>query len=254
MSSSRTRIAALIGAIVVIAAIGAGIVWYTSRDTPDEVDLQTAAQEVEDRATSSTTATDDPDATSSTEPGDLDGTWNVDRESGEFDYESATGSFVGFRVQEELVGIGAAEAVGRTGEVTGSITIEGTTVTDASFEVDMSTITTNESRRDSRVHQALNTETNPTATFVLTQPIELGEDPASGDELSVDAVGELTVNGTTRAVTIPLQAQLVADTVVVVGSTDITFSEFGVQVPSAPVVVSADDHGVLELQLLFVRD
>jgi hypothetical protein len=39
----------------------------------------------------------------------------------------------------------------------------------------------------------------------------------------------------------------------VVGSTEIVFSDFDVEVPSAPVVVSADDRGVLELQLLFVR-
>ena len=51
----------------------------------------------------------------------------------------------------------------------------------------------------------------------------------------------------------PLQAQLVEGTVVVVGSVDITFSDFGVEVPSSPIVVSAEDHGVLELQLLLAR-
>jgi hypothetical protein len=52
-------------------------------------------------------------------------------------------------------------------------------------------------------------------------------------------------------VTIPLEAQLVSDHVVVVGSLDIVFADYGVSVPSAPVVLSAEDAGVLELQLFF---
>ena len=35
----------------------------------------------------------------------------------------------------------------------------------------------------------------------------------------------------------------------VVGSIDITFADYGVSVPSSPIVVSAEDTGILELQL-----
>jgi hypothetical protein len=38
-------------------------------------------------------------------------------------------------------------------------------------------------------------------------------------------------------------------TVVLVGSTEITFSDYGVSVPEAPIVLSASDVGTLELQL-----
>ena len=66
--------------------------------------------------------------------------------------------------------------------------------------------------------------------------------------------GELTIHGVTQTVTIPLQAQRVDDTiVVVVGSLDTVFADYGVEVPTAPIVVSADDHGPLELQLFFTR-
>ena len=57
----------------------------------------------------------------------------------------------------------------------------------------------------------------------------------------------------TQSVEFPLEAQLVEGTVVVVGSLDVTFSDFDVTVPSAPIVVSVDDEGVLELQLLFTK-
>ena len=53
--------------------------------------------------------------------------------------------------------------------------------------------------------------------------------------------------------TLPLEAQLVGDNIVVVGSLDIVFADYGVSVPSAPVVLSAEDEGVLELQLFFSR-
>jgi len=55
----------------------------------------------------------------------------------------------------------------------------------------------------------------------------------------------------TTPVTIPLDAQVVGENIVVVGSLDVVFADYGVSVPSAPVVVSAEDEGVIELQLFF---
>jgi hypothetical protein len=40
---------------------------------------------------------------------------------------------------------------------------------------------------------------------------------------------------------------------VVVGSLDITFADFGVEVPDAQIVLSVEDHGILELQLLLTK-
>jgi polyisoprenoid-binding protein YceI len=132
--------------------------------------------------------------------------------------------------------------------------IDGTQVTAATFEVDMTTLTTDESRRDDKVHEALETTGFPTSTFELTEPIELGDAAETGEPVSVVAMGDLTIHGVTHEVDMPLEAQVVEGTVVVVGSTDIDFSDYDVEVPSAPVVLSVDDHGVVELQLLLTRD
>jgi polyisoprenoid-binding protein YceI len=244
-----TRLKVLIGvvsAIVLVAA--AGIWWFLRDDAPAEVSLAAAVESV---------AGADPggDATASgSDAADgIEGSWVVDTETGKFDFESATGTFAGFRIEEELASIGSTTAVGRTGDVTGSITIEGTTLTAASFEVDMTTITTNESGRDDRVQEALETADNPTGSFTLTDPVELGDGAASGEPVAVTALGDLTIHGVTRQVAIPLEAQLVDDTVVVTGSLDITFSDFEVDVPDSQVVVSVKDHGVMELQLLLAR-
>lgn len=248
---TRTKIAIATAAVLVVV-VGAGAFWFLRDDAPAAVDLDTAAAGVEDGAADEApTDTSTPEA----EPGPVDvaGTWVVDTQTGGFDYESATGTFAGFRIQEELANVGSTTAVGRTGDVDGRIEIEGTTLTAATFEVAVGTITTNDRRRDDKVAEALVPEQHPTATFTLTAPVELGADPASGEAVLVEAVGDLTIRGVTQPATIDLQARLVGDTIVVVGSTPVTFSDHGVEVPSSRLVLSVDDHGILELQLLLRR-
>jgi polyisoprenoid-binding protein YceI len=133
------------------------------------------------------------------------------------------------------------------------MTIAGNQVTAAEFTVDMTKITTNAANRDRRVQSALETDRFPEATFTLTSPIDLGPDAATGAEVKATAKGDLTIHGVTKAVEFPLEAKLVDGTVVVVGSLDVEFSDFDVEVPSAPIVLSVEDHGVLELQLLLTR-
>ncbi|HMS89576.1 MAG TPA: YceI family protein [Acidimicrobiales bacterium] len=257
--SSRSKAPLIVGGLVVVAIVVAGVFWLLRDDAPDEVNLDDAVAQVSttteaaDTGDTGDTGSDDGSSTTEVAADGIEGEWTVDTETGEFDYESATGSFVGFRIDEELAGVGATEAVGRTGDVSGGITIEGTTVTAGSFDVDLTTIPTNESRRDDRVQSALATDQFPTATFELTGPIELGAGAADGETVTATAVGDLTIKGTTQSIEMPIEAKLVEGTVVLVGSSEITFADFGVEVPSAPIVLSVADVGTLELQLLLVR-
>ena len=243
----------LVATVVLVAVAGAGIWWFLRDDAPAAVSLETAVESVDDTTPSASESTASTTPAESATTQGVDGNWTVDTETGEFDYEGATGTFAGFRIQEELASIGSATAVGRTGAVTGTITIEGDALVAAEFSVDLSTITTNESRRDDRVQSALETGQFPTATFTLTEPVSLGAAATTGDAVSVSAVGDLTIHGVTNQVTFALDAQLVGDTIVVVGSTDILFSDYSVQVPDSQVVLSVEDHGVVEMQLLLVR-
>jgi polyisoprenoid-binding protein YceI len=88
---------------------------------------------------------------------------------------------------------------------------------------------------------------------VLTSPIDLGSAATTGAKTTVTATGDLTIKGVTKSVQIPLQAQLTGSTIVVVGSLDVVFSDFGITAPTAPIVLSVDDHGQIELQLFFTR-
>ena len=254
-----TRLRIVLGSLVVLVVLlGVGIWWFLGGDEPAPVSLEAAVSSVDgsgdgDEAAAAPAGETAAEAEREAGAAGIGGTWTVDTETGAFDYESATGTFVGFRITEELATIGATEAVGRTGDVTGAITIEGTTLTAATFEALATTITTNESRRDDKVQDALETDRHPTATFTLTEPVDLGEAAAGGEPVTVTAPGDLTLHGVTRAVAVLLDAQLVDGVVVVVGSLDIVFADYGVEVPSSPVVVSVEDHGTLELQLLLQR-
>ena len=222
--------------------------------------------EIPDEAAEPSEASEEPDEPSAgaADPGadDADGSgdalsavagaWTVDTTIGDFDFEQATGSFAGFRVDEELT-IGEVTAVGRTGEVSGFIQIGAGGLEAAEITVDMSTIESDRPLRDGRTRQALGTDQFPTATFVLTEPVALPADAADGTAFSLEAAGELTVKGVANPAVFALDAQLVDDVIVVVGSTEVTFADYGVQAPSAPIVVSVEDHGIIEFQLLFTR-
>ena len=173
--------------------------------------------------------------------GAADGTWKV-----------TSDSVVGYRIAETIFGQ-SSEAVGRTSEVTGSVTIDGEQVTEGSFTVDMTTVTSDESRRDDQFNgRIMETSTYPTATFELTEPIDLGAIPADGGQQTYSATGKLTLHGVTNAVTFDVQAQRSASTFQVAGSIPVTFADYGVGNPSFGFVTT-EDNGVLEFALAFAK-
>ena len=224
--------------VIVIGAMAAYGVWRVISNAPDEVSLDAAVASLE---TSEVVGQD-----LSTE-----GTWVIDSASGSFTFEEASGSFVGFRIKEELARIGKITAVGRTGEVDGELRIGAGELQSVSVSADLSTLITNDSRRDRAARNALNVSENPIASFSMDKPVALSA--TDGSAVSLKVKGELLINGIGREAEFDLQAQLVGETVVVVGSTEVVFADYDVEVPSAVIVVSAEDHGVVEFQLLFVR-
>jgi len=255
---SRTRVALLAGGVLVVAVV-AVVAVYLGGSAPDAVGIDEAVDQVGSDDTPSSgdgSATDgdvDPDG-AATGDADLAGTWTVDPSIGTFSVTESTGTFVGFRVDEVLSNAGEVEAIGRTPAVTGSLTLDGTTLTEAGFEADMTQLVSDRSQRDNRMRESLDTTGHPTATFALTEPVDLGAQPTEGEVVDVEAVGELTVAGVTQPVTVPLQAAVTEDVLVVTGSFPVTFADFGVTAPSAPIVVSVEDRGTVELQLFLTRD
>jgi polyisoprenoid-binding protein YceI len=169
------------------------------------------------------------------------GTWAV-----------SSGSQVGYRVKEILFGQSNV-AAGRTNAVTGSVTISGATVGKASFTADMTSVKSDQQRRDNQFSgRIMDTASYPTATFTLSSPIVLPSTPAVGAQSSTQATGMLTMHGTSKSVTFTVKGQRTSSGIEVTGSIPIVFADWNIPNPSFGPV-STDDHGVLEFLLVFKR-
>ena len=227
-----TRLIAGLGALAVLGALAfGGVYWFLfGGNSPRQLTIEPAS-------------TASPATSASASPGA--GTWTV-----------ATGSVAGYRVREQLAGLAApTDAVGRTSSITGSFTLaqsaDGYAVTAATFTVDVSTLTSDRSMRDRRIHQmGLESDRYPTATFKLTSPIVLPVAATTGQTVHVSATGDLTVHGTTKSVTIAMDAQLNGSQIQVVGSLTFPFSEFNMVPPSIGGFVTVQDNATMEFSLL----
>jgi polyisoprenoid-binding protein YceI len=168
-------------------------------------------------------------------------------------WEITTGSVVGYRVKEVLMGQDTT-AVGRTSSITGHVTISGATVTAAGFTVQMATIKSNESERDVQFRgRIMDTSAYPTGTLALTKPISLGTLPAVGVVKTYSATANLTLHGQTRAVTFPLSAERTSSEIELSGSIPVLFSRWDIPNPSFTGFVTTQNHGVLEFLLKLDR-
>ena len=257
----------------------------TNQDVPDDASTTTVIESTEQVTTTSTSADDEPaieatttsetdpdtsvtddvpaagtDEDTETTPADvagaaLAGVWTVVTAEGDGDLSDEPAvSFAGYRVVEVLAGgVDESTAVGRTTAVAGSIQLSSTALVAATVEVDMSTLRTDDSHRDSHARESLNTKEFPLAVFTLTEPLELPVEAYEGEPFSGPAWGDLTIKGVTNRAVFDLSAQLVNDTIVVVGSSEVVFSDYGVTAPTSRSVISVEDHGIMEFQLILTR-
>ena len=187
-----------------------------------------------------------------TVPASLDGSWNVTASLGRVD--DGTASFVGYRVQEQLVGVGGHTAVGRTPKVTGSMSLSGGVVDNVQITADMTALASDNVQRDNQLRrQAIETDSFPTSMFKTIAPINLGTLPADGKTIQATATGALTIHGVTKTVTIDLAVQRQGGIIAVAGSVPIVFADWSIQKPNSFSVLSVDDHGIMELHLLFTH-
>jgi polyisoprenoid-binding protein YceI len=177
------------------------------------------------------------------------GTWTV-----------TTGSQAGYRVRERLANLPAeSDAVGRTSQVSGSITLDAspttTTLTGGTITVDTTSLTSDKSQRDNRLRtEGLQTDRFPTATFTLTAPVDIPAAALTGTAADVTLTGDLTLHGVTKSVRIPAQAQLADGTIQVAGSITFPLSDYAITAPNiGGFIVSIADTGTLEFLVAFSR-
>lgn len=178
----------------------------------------------------------------------LDGRWQI---------QTGPDVFAGYRIDEESAVLHNT-AVARTPDVSGDLRVTGTEITDVSVTVDMTTLVSQDDQlpvanRDRAMRTAgLESDTFPTATFTLTEPIELGTLPDPGQAVRFDATGELTLHGVTRPVTVPFEARWNGRVIDVTASAEVQLADYDIEQPAIQVVTVAD-RGTFELQLTFAR-
>jgi len=203
-------------------------------------------------ATSTAPPTTAPASTTAVSVAGPAGTWTVDTTIGSFN--DFTSAWVGYRVEEVLGnGIGANTAVGRTPLVAGSVELSDDSLLAVEVTADLRGLRSDKVYRDGRVRRALHTDDHPTATFTLVGPVALGDVAGDGMSIEVVAAGTVAINGVAGAVDVAVAATLVGDVVTVVGSFPIVFADHAIEAPSASIVVSVEDHGVVEFQLFLTR-
>jgi len=158
------------------------------------------------------------------------------------------GTFVGYRVNEEYLGIGVRTAVGRTSAVTGTVTLDGDRLQSADLTADMRRLRSDQARRDDTLRfRGIETDRFPTSRFTLTAPVALSARQRH-------AKGTLVLHGQSATIDITVRGQRVAgDRVELVGSAPILFARFGIEPPSVAGLVSVRSRGMLEFRLVLGR-
>ncbi|HEY7627479.1 MAG TPA: YceI family protein [Ilumatobacteraceae bacterium] len=225
------KIVIALGVLIVLVLGGSWFYAKVLNDSPDKFDSADLVARLDQPIGDQPTTTI---SISGQAPNDMTGVWRA-----------ASTSIVRYRVDETINGFGAT-AVGETNQITGTLTIDGTTVRGAGFTVDMASFTSDESRRDGQFRgRIMDVSSFPTATFNITQPIHFGSVPAEGESIQKSATGDLTLRGTTKAVTFDVLAMRKGGKIGLFGTIPVVFADYGIPNPSF-ATVSTEDHGELE--------
>lgn len=211
----------------------------------NRVEEATDAQPVQDQPAQDQPAQDQSAQAAAPNLAALTGAWTVSTQGT---------SFVGYRIGEELAQIGATTAVGRTNEIDATLSFDGTAITSVEIVADLRALRSDQSFRDGALRtRGLESDIYPFATFVLSEPIPISALPTGEESLDVTVQGTLELHGVTNPVRIALQGQYVEGLVVVIGSTEIALADYEIEKPTGFRVLSIEDVGIMEFQLIFER-
>jgi polyisoprenoid-binding protein YceI len=231
--------------VVVLVVVGLGFAgwWLFVRDdTPAELSVDSGASQ-------QTTPEQGSD-----EPSSLDGTWTV---------QTGGDTVAGFRITETIAG-GLADhtAVGRSPEVPGSIEVSGDQVSSGSFTVDLTALEFTDdpglpvaNRKRAMEDRGLETNTFPEATFELTQPVTFDGDPLSGDTVTAEVTGDLTVHGVTNEVSFTADAKLDGSALRIATSepVPIVLADYDITAPTGGPIAQVADEGSFEFLVVLTQ-
>lgn len=166
--------------------------------------------------------------------------------------ESEAAYFVG----EELASLPLpSTARGATTAIEGEfhLTTDGSALapgTESSFVVDLTTLQSDESRRDNRVQDALQTSLHPTATFTVSDVTGFDASLADGEQQDLVLTGTLDLHGVQREVSWEVEARREGNVVSALATVSFAFSDFDITPPNIAGFVSVSDEATLQVQVI----
>lgn len=154
--------------------------------------------------------------------------------------------------------LGLANAVGVTNAVEGEFTLLPSTppqVTSGQFQVDISTLKSDDNRRDNRIRERwLESSRYPTATFVPSAIQDFPADAAEGQPFSFKLAGNMTIREATKPVVFDVTATLQGDTLSGTAQTELLMSDFGFEAPEMPGLLKVMDAVTVRLEFVAVEE
>ncbi|MGN5237954.1 MULTISPECIES: YceI family protein [unclassified Rhodococcus (in: high G+C Gram-positive bacteria)] len=171
--------------------------------------------------------------------GELDGEWTVTPGA------DPNRTAAGYTVHEILRGADVT-VVGSTDQVSGTATIADESLTAAEITVRVDGIATDISQRDGQFRgMVMDTANHPTATFTLTEPVDVSSLPTDGTVATVPATGILTLRGEERTVTVDVDVLRTGGSIVASGSIPATWTDWGIEPPNLGFV-AVDESGSVD--------
>lgn len=225
----------LLGLVAVVVLVLVGVaVWYLV---------------IRDDTAEKATVGCDPEPCEESTVSSVDGTWAVVPDD----------SRTTLVITETIGGVADHQVEGTT-TVDGTVEIAGSSVTEATFTADMTTLEFTDAppgfdvanRARAMEGTGLDTAEFPEATFTLTGPIELGDDVTSGETVTASTTGDLTLHGVTRPITFDVDVKAVGDTVQVTPSdfVPIVLADHEIEVDAPGFVADISDEGSFDFLLV----
>ena len=232
-------------ALIALLVAGAALVWTLRSDDPD---LLTEAPAIPTAVPSASdeSPTQEPEPTAETATG-------VDLPEGVRRFVVVPGdSSAKYVVEETLSGL-PATAVGVTSDVTGEIYLTPEGLYDGAvskFMVDLSTLKTDESRRDNYVRSnVLETNRYQFAEFVIESVDGFPAGYVEGEEASLTLSGTMTIKEVSLPVTFSVLARQADDTLTATADAQFNMSDFGIDPPQV-AIAKAKDGVVLQVVII----
>lgn len=230
-----------IAAVAVLVVVGGAFWWFVLRDdAPEELSLEGRSTDTTEAATPA--------------PDTYDGTWTV---------QTGGETTAGLRIDESFAsGLANHTAVGRSDDVSGSFTVDGSTVSEGSFTVDLTTLTFTDDpgrsvagRANAMKTRGLETEQFPEATFEITSPVDLGAAPADGETVTATVTGDLTLHGVTNEVTFDVEAEVAGGTITVVTAdpVPVVLADYDIDKPTGGPIAEISDEGSFEFLIVLAQ-